>query len=272
MADEVPTELLRTEIDFTVPHSARTWDWFLGGKDNFTPDRELGQQILQVLPDVREAARADREFLVRTVSHLVTEAGVRQFLDLGTGLPTANNTHQVAQRLASDARIVYVDNDPMVLAHARALLVGTSDGATDYLHADVGRPTTVLSEASRTLDFSAPIAIMMLGILQFIIDDAHARRTVATLLESVPSGSYLAIAHPVAGVDAKLDEAIRMWNEQGIDPQQLRTPEEIAVFFDGMELLEPGVVPCPQWRPDPARDTVAADAAPWRVCGVARKR
>ena len=271
MKDDVPAQLLRTEIDFSIPHSARTWDWFLGGKDNFTPDRELGEQILQVLPDVRDAARADREFLIRSVSYLVGEAGIRQFLDLGTGLPTANNTHQVAQRLATDARIVYVDNDPMVLAHARALLVGTSDGATDYLHADAGHPAGILSQAARTLDFSQPVAIMMLGILQFIVDDAQARSTVDTLLASVPSGSYLAIAHPIAGVDPKLDEAIRMWNEQGIDPQQLRTHDEVAGFFAGLELLEPGVVPCPQWRPDPARDTVTPDTAPWRVCGVARK-
>ena len=259
------------KLDSSVAHSARVWDYWLGGKDNYAADREAGDQIRGVLPDVVEAARVDRAFLNRAVRYLAGEAGIRQFLDVGTGLPTANNTHEVAQSVAPDSRIVYVDNDPIVLAHARALLVGTAQGATDYIDADLHDPSTILRAAARTLDLRQPVGIMMLGVVQFVIDDDEARTIVQRLVDAVPSGSYLTIAHPVIGVSAALEEAVRLWNETGSAPQALRTPDQIAMFFDGLELLEPGVVPCPRWRPDPGEAAADRDVAPWRVCAVGRK-
>ncbi|MDQ7908130.1 SAM-dependent methyltransferase [Phytohabitans sp. ZYX-F-186] len=259
----------RVKIDSSVAHSARVWDYWLGGRDNYASDREAGEQIRQVLPDVVEAARVDRAFLIRAVRHLVDEAGIRQFLDIGTGLPTANNTHEVAQAAAPESRIVYVDNDPIVLAHARALLVGSPLGATDYIDADAHDPETILRVAAETLDFSRPVGIMMLGVVQFIMDDDAAQAIVKRLVDAAPSGSHLAVAHPISGVSAPLEEAVRLWNQTGSAPQALRTPAQIAAFFDGLELLEPGVVPCPQWRPDPAATDL--DVAPWRVCAVGRK-
>jgi hypothetical protein len=259
----------RVKIDSSVAHSARVWDYWLGGKDNYAADREAGDQIRGVLPDVVEAAQVDRAFLIRAVRYMAGEAGVRQFLDIGTGLPTANNTHEVAQSVAPESRIVYVDNDPIVLAHARALLVGSELGATDYIDADVHDPDTILQAAARTLDFRQPVAIMMLGVVQFVIDDDEAGAIVKRLLNAVPSGSYLAIAHPISGASAALEEAVRLWNQTGSAPQALRTPQQIAGLFDGLELLDPGVVPCPQWRPD--SDDADRDVAPWRVCAVGRK-
>ncbi|MFC0531817.1 SAM-dependent methyltransferase [Phytohabitans kaempferiae] len=261
----------RPKIDSSVAHSARVWDYWLGGKDNYAADREAGDQIRLVLSDVVEAARVDRAFLIRAVRYLVAEAGIRQFLDIGTGLPTANNTHEVAQSVAPDCRIVYVDNDPIVLAHARALLVGSTLGATDYIDADVHDPDAILRAAARTLDFSQPIAIMMLGVMQFVMDDEAAQTIVKRLVDAVPSGSYLAIAHPISGVSAPLDEAVRLWNATGSAPQTLRAPDLVARFFDGLELLDPGVVPCPQWRPDPHEADADRDVAPWRVSALGRK-
>ncbi|MFC6018381.1 SAM-dependent methyltransferase [Plantactinospora solaniradicis] len=261
----------KATLDSGVAHSARVWDYWLGGKDNFAADRKAGDQIRGVLSDVVEAARADRAFLIRAVRFLAGAAGVRQFLDIGTGLPTANNTHEVAQSVAPESRIVYVDNDPIVLVHARALLVGAARGATDYIDADVRDPDAILRGAGRTLDFDQPVGIMMLGVVQFVIDDAEARAIVKRLMDAVPSGSYLAIAHPIVGVSAELEEAVRLWNETGSAPQALRTPEQIVRFFDGLELLEPGVVPCPQWRPELREADPDRDVAPWRVCAVGRK-
>ncbi|GIG87957.1 SAM-dependent methyltransferase [Plantactinospora endophytica] len=258
-------------LDSGVPHPARVWDYWLGGEDNFAADRAAGDQIRAVLPDVAEAARVDRAFLIRAVRYLAGTAGIRQFLDIGTGLPTADNTHHVAQWVAPESRVVYVDNDPIVLAHARALLAGAAQGATDYIDADVRDPDAILRATERTLDFRQPVGIMLLGVVQFVVDDAEARAVVRRLVAAVPSGSYLAIAHPIVGVSAELEEAVRLWNESGSAPQALRTPEQIAMFFDGLEVLEPGVVPCPRWRPRPHEADADRDVAPWRVCAVGRK-
>ena len=176
-------------IDTTIPQPARFWDYMLGGRDNYPIDREVGQQVLAIFPDLLDSARADRGFLVRVVRYLVKDAGIRQLLDIGTGLPTANNTHQVAQPNAPECRIVYVDNDPMVLVHARALLTSTAEGKTDYLHADVRDPELILEGVADTLDFTQPVALMLLGIMNYILDSTEAQSIVKRLVDALPSGS-----------------------------------------------------------------------------------
>jgi len=242
-------------IDTTVPHVARIWNYWLGGKDNYDVDRELGDQILQMLPDVATLARASRAFLTRAVRHLGGEAGVRQFLDIGTGLPTVDNTHDVAQRVAPQSRIVYVDNDPLVLAHARALLTSVPEGATDYIDADLREPDKILRIAAGTLDFTRPIALMLMGIVEFITDDEEAYAIVRRLVEALPSGSYLAMYDGTNVVHREAsDQIVEVWNNSGNAPLVLRSPEQIGRFFDGLELLEPGVVSVSRWRPE---------ATPW---------
>src|SRR5215216_4976814 len=179
------------EIDTTVPHSARIWNYWLGGKDNYPVDREAGEAWLAIDPKMGVSVRASREFLQRAVRYLAGEAGIRQFLDIGTGLPTADNTHQVAQAVAPECRVDYVDNDPIVLVHARALLTSTSEGATAYLDADLRHPDAILQQAARTLDFTQPIAIMLMGVLGHIAEDDQAQSIVRRLLGGVPTGSYL---------------------------------------------------------------------------------
>jgi len=238
-------------IDTTVSHSARIWDYWLKGTDNYAVDRELGDRIEEMLPDIVRQAREDRLFLGRVVRYLAGEAGIRQFLDIGTGLPTADNTHQVAQSVAPDSRIVYVDNDPLVLAHARALLTCTPEGATDYIHADMHDPANIVAGAARTLDFGQPIAITMLGVLWHVLDNDEAYAIVSRLVQAMPSGSYLALNHPTLEVTGeKMATAIRYWNEYGTPPGTHRTPDELARFFDGMDLVEPGVVSITRWRPE----------------------
>jgi O-methyltransferase involved in polyketide biosynthesis len=240
-----------TAIDTTVPHSARIWNYWLGGKDNYAVDRQAGEQTIAVLPEIVDIARASRQFLVRVVRYLAADAGIRQFLDIGTGLPTVNNTHQVAQQAAPESRVVYVDSDPLVLVHARALLTTSPEGATDYIEADARDVDTILKGAAATLDFTRPVAITMLGILPFIGDDNEAKAIVTQLLAAVPTGSYLAITHSTSEVSGeRVIEAVRQWNQVAPTPYRLRSPEQIAAFFEGLELIEPGVVPCPRWRPE----------------------
>jgi O-methyltransferase involved in polyketide biosynthesis len=257
------------EIDGSVPHSARIWNYWLGGKDNYPVDREAGDQFREAFPEIVEVARSSREFLVRAVAYLAGEAGVRQFLDVGTGLPTADNTHQVAQRVAPESRVVYVDNDPVVLAHARALLTSSPEGATAYVDADLQDPDTILRLATPTLDLTRPVALMLLGVLGHIADGEEARSIVKRLLDGLPSGSYLVLCDGTdtsqAGVQAQGD-----YDQSGAVPYRLRSPEQIAGFFEGLELVEPGVVSLPRWRPDPAR----GDGPPREVDasgGVGRK-
>ena len=257
-------------IDTTVPHSARFWDYLLGGKDNYPVDRAVGDQVLLIDPDLRDAARADRGFLIRAVRYLVGEAGIRQLLDIGTGLPTVNNTHQVAQATAPECRIVYVDNDPLVLVHARALLTSTPQGATEYLDADVRDPDTILRSAAATLDFTRPVALMLLGIINYVTDTVEAHAVVNRLLDALPSGSYLAMSHPTAEIHgAAVEASMRRWNESGAAPIRTRSREELARFFDGLELLPPGIVSCSLWRPEPSE--VGTQPEVHQYGGVARK-
>ncbi|MFC7546803.1 SAM-dependent methyltransferase [Plantactinospora sp. GCM10030261] len=255
------------KIDTSVPHSARIWNYWLGGKDNFEVDRAAGDQVRQVFPGMILAARESRAFLSRAVRFLAGEAGVRQFLDVGTGLPTADNTHEVAQRTRPDSRIVYVDNDPMVLAHARALLVSTPEGLTTYIHADLHDPDEIIKQAREILDFTEPVAVMLLGVLGHVGEDAEANRIIQTLMAAAPSDSYLAISD---GTDTSPEvvESHRQYNESGALPYHLRSPDRIARFFDGLELVEPGLVPFTHWRPDTAGTPATVDG----YCGVGRKR
>ncbi|MFC7341864.1 SAM-dependent methyltransferase [Saccharopolyspora griseoalba] len=238
------------DFDISTPQSARIWNYWLGGADNYAVDREAGDAAAAQIPDIPEGARAERAFLVRAVRHLV-DRGVRQFLDVGTGLPTANNTHEVAQRLAPESRVVYVDNDPIVLAHARALLTSTPEGRTDYLDADLRRPDEILPEAERTLDFDQPVGLMLLGVVNHVVDDAEAHAAVADLLAGLAPGSYLVLTHSTAEIHGEpMREAMREITERGGTPIRPRTAAEIEEFFKGTTLLEPGVVTCSLWRPD----------------------
>jgi O-methyltransferase involved in polyketide biosynthesis len=251
-----------------VPQTARIWNYWLGGKDNFPVDRAVGDQILEAFPAIVENARASRAFLVRAVRYLAGEAGIRQFLDIGTGLPTANNTHEVAQRVAPESRIVYVDNDPVVLAHARALLTSTPEGATAYADADLRDPDAILREAARTLDPNRPIAVMLMGILGHIPGDDQARSIVGRLMDAVPSGSYLTM-NDGTDTSEEVVEAARIWNQSANPTYHLRSPERIARFFDGLELVEPGVVSPPRWRPEPSPAGPAPEID--SACGMGRK-
>ena len=261
------TDGFSADLRTDVPHSARIWNYWLGGKDNFAADRAVGDQVKQVYPDVVNVAVASRAFLGRVVRFLAGEAGVRQFLDLGTGLPTADNTHEVAQRVAPESKIVYVDNDPLVLVHARALLNSGSHGTTEYVEADVHDPAKILRAAAGVLDFDRPIALMMLGILGNVADDDRPgpAEIVREFVEAVPAGSYLVVNDSV--VTAETVEAVQTARSAGAD-YHLRTPEQLRGFFTGLELVEPGVVSTPLWRPEPG-----ATPEPLNVyCGVARKR
>ncbi len=248
---EGPDDSAGTAIDTTVPHSARIWNYWLGGKDNYAVDRVAGDQFSAIFPQIVDIARADRAFLGRVVRFLAGEAGVRQFLDVGTGLPTKDNTHEVAQRVAPESRIVYVDNDPLVLAHARALLSSSPEGNTNYVDADMGDPEKVLQEAAKWLDLTQPVALTLMGVLGHVTDYAEARSIVAALLDGLPAGSYLAINDSINTSEA-LEDALRQYEASGAVPYRTRSLEQFADFFDGLELVEPGVVLVADWRPDPA--------------------
>lgn len=256
------------QIDTTVPHSARIWNYWLGGKDNYAVDRQVGEHVAKLFPNIVDEARISRSFLRRVVRYLAGEAGIRQFLDIGTGLPTADNTHQIAQQTAPECRIVYVDNDPLVLAHARALLTSSREGIAEYVNADVHDPRTILAEAAKTLDFTKPIAVIMNGIMGHVTDDDEARSIVAQLVDGLPPGSYLTLSD---GSDTSEEgvESMRFYNQSGAIPYHLRSPEQIGSFFDGLELVEPGVVPRNQWRPDITPPRSMAPSAGYG--GVARK-
>lgn len=252
-------------VDPNVAHNARVWNYWLGGKDHYEADRRAGAHVRSMFPGIVDVARADRRFLIRAVRHLVEDAGIRQFLDIGTGLPTHNNTHEVAQRSAPDARIVYVDNDPLVLTHARALLTSTAAGTTAYLDADAHDPSAILQAARRTLDFGQPVAVLLLGILNFVLDTEKAQRIVDELMAAVPSGSYLVLTHPTTDIElggGSQAEAMRFWNENATPPITARTGPEISRFFEGLELLEPGLVSCSRWRADVSDATGADGGSP----------
>jgi hypothetical protein len=258
------------EIDTSVPHSARIWNYWVSGRDNCPADREVGDQIEKIFPSIVAMARHDRAFLVRAVRYLAGEAGIRQFLDIGTGLPTMDNTHEVAQRVAPDSRVVYVDNDPLVLTHARALLASTPAGACDYIDADLREPERILEAASRTLDFSQPVALMLVTILLHIIDDEEAYAIVRRLVDRLAPGSYLVVVHDTADIHGEeIRRAMQFFMDQGGQPLVARSREEITRFFDGLELVEPGVVTTARWRPEPKPLGEPEEVS--QFAGVARK-
>jgi hypothetical protein len=239
----------RPAFDTSVAHQSRIYDYWLGGKDNFAADRKAAEEAFAAYPGVVTGARANRQFLARTVRHLAVDAGIRQFLDIGTGIPTANNTHEVAQAAAPACRVVYVDYDPVVLAHARALLVGSGEGLVDYLDADLRDTGAILEQASRTLDFSRPVAIMLIAILHAIGDDDDPYQIVGKLLGAVPPGSYLALSHVASDIDAEqIADATARLNRLSHQHFTLRDHARVLRFFDGLELLEPGVVRVEEWR------------------------
>ncbi|WSQ09236.1 SAM-dependent methyltransferase [Streptomyces sp. NBC_01231] len=244
-----------TEIDTSVPHSARIWNYWLGGKDNYPVDEAAGDAYTAVFPGIVTIARGSRTFLGRSIRYLVREAGVRQFLDVGTGLPTVDNTHEVAQRLAPESRIVYVDNDPLVLTHARALLTSTPQGATAYEEISLFEPERIIEAAARTLDPARPTALILSGILGHVADHDQARDIVRRLLEGLPSGSYLSVNEGSRGTDPAYEQAQDAYNETGAVPYFLRPVDQIEAFFEGLELVEPGVVSVPLWHPDEAAPT-----------------
>ena len=259
----------KVEVDTGVAHIARVYNFWLGGKDNFAADREAAELVISSYPTVLASVRAQREFLGRAVNYLVGEVGIRQFLDVGTGLPTASNTHEVAQQVAAESRVVYVDNDPIVLAHARALLASNPLGATAYLDADLRNTAEILAEAANTLDFSQPIAVMLIGILHCIPDSDDPVGLVRRLLDAVPPGSYLVIAHPASDIHAaQVGSAANRLNEAMAAPVRMRSHAEVARFFDGLDLVEPGVVQLHRWHAVPADPDVELA----NYGGIARKR
>jgi trans-aconitate methyltransferase len=257
-------------IDTSKAHQARIYDYWLGGKDNFAIDREAAQQALAAYPGLRRGVRAQRAFLARVVEYLAGQAGIRQFLDIGTGIPTANNTHEVAQSVTPEARIVYVDNDPMVLAHARALLTSAPLGATSYLDADLRDTETILSAAADLLDFREPVALLLVGILQLIPDEDNPREIVARLVEAIPSGSWLAVFHPASDILAdQIGEAARRVSARSAGTTTLRSRAEVAHFFDGLDLMDPGLVQVHRWQPGSAVPDDGEQVAGY--AGLARK-
>jgi len=256
------------KIDPTVANTARAWNFMVGGKDNFEADRAAARQLMTAAPVIEVAALATRAFLRRVVTHLVG-AGIGQFLDIGTGLPTAGNTHEIAQALEPRSRVVYVDNDPVVLTHARALLTSSPEGSTSYIDADARDPKTILAQAAKTLDLAAPVAVMMIDLLNFIEDTATAAASVAVVMDAVPAGSYLAIMHPASDLDPALLEAERRWNQLAAQRVKLRSREQVTGFLAGLNLVEPGLVTIPQWRPAPG-EQVPAELIPL-YAAVARK-
>jgi len=264
---------LATKIDTTVPVSARIWNYWMDGRDYYPVDKAAGDEYAKAFPGIFTMARSCRYFIGRSVRFLASEAGIRQFLDIGTGLPSHDNTHEIAQRVAPESRVVYADNDPLVLAHARALLTGNSPGDTDYINADLNDPGSILEIARQKLDFSRPVAIMLMGILGHIgnpaeDDDRFAQSVVLTLKDALPPGGYLALNEAV-DTDPAQNAALDYYNQTGAVPYRVRRADQIARFFDGLELVEPGVVPIHEWRPDPSPFPPTPVPA---LGGVARKR
>jgi len=256
-------------FDTSVAHIARVYDYWLGGKDNFAADRAAGDEALQAYPDLVSSVRANRAFLARGVRYLAAEAGIRQFLDIGTGIPTANNTHEVAQSVAPESRVVYVDNDPIVLAHARALLVSGPSGATSYLDADLRDSAQVLDYARGRLDFSQPVGVMLVAVLHLIGPEDDPYGIVRQLMDAVPPGSYLLLSHVASDIEPeKMAEMGKRLNRLLAQKGTYRSQPEVAAFFGGLDVAPPGVVPVPQWRPD-SEVEAARRAAMWG--GVGRK-
>jgi S-adenosyl methyltransferase len=260
-------------LDITVPVSARIWNYWGGGKDYYQVDKVAGDEFAALYPGIRPMARASRLFLRRAVGYLAGEAGVRQFLDIGAGLPSTQNTHDVAQRVALDSRVIYVDNDPLVMSHARALLRSVASDTTGYIEGDLRDPAMIVAVAREKLDFTKPVAIMLMGILGHIgnpaeHDDEYALSLVDCLKEELPAGGYL-VLRDATDTHPEHVRALRKYAETGAVPYRLRTPEQVTRFFDGLEPIEPGIVPVQQWRPDEESSLLPGDINMWG--GVALK-
>jgi len=261
------------DFDTSVPHIARVYDYWLGGKDNFPVDRETGGRMAELNPSLPRLVRDNRRFLCDAAARAAGD-GVDQFLDLGAGLPAHPAVHEAVRKVHPGARVCYVDNDPAVLVHARALLqtpmlASTPEGTVSYVDADLRDVTAVLAGLARTLDLERPVALIMLGVLGHLDDHGAARSITSQLMDALPSGSYLAIADGVAD-PGPVSEAQRRYNDAAPVRYHLRRPDELASFFDGLDLIEPGVVPCPRWKPDASGHGASEESHAY--CGVARKR
>ncbi|QKW35512.1 SAM-dependent methyltransferase [Actinomadura sp. NAK00032] len=271
--DAAESEPSSADLRTDVAHSARVYDYLLGGKDNYAADRTAAEEVVRIAPYMRTSVRANRDFMVRVARYLAAEAGVRQFLDIGTGLPTSPNLHEVVQEVDPSSRVVYVDNDPIVLVHARALLTSTPEGRSRYIHADLAEPEAILASAEvrETLDLSRPVALCLIAVLHFVHDEELARGVVRRLMDALPSGSHLALS--TITIDSAPDEvgdAVRKYNSRGIN-SKARTKAQVRGFFDGFELIEPGLVPVHHWRPD-ERARAIDDSQVSMYGGVAVKR
>jgi len=242
-ADRVP--------ESSVPHSARIWNYWLGGTDNYPVDRAAGDEYAGVFPAITEVARVQREFQARAIRFLARDAGITQFLDIGAGLPAADNTHQIARREAPRSRVLYLDHDPMVVERSQAMLAGSPPDTCGYVHGDLRDPDAITAAAAGLLDLSRPVALMLMGVMGHL-DDEQAYPSVRRLVSSLPPGSYLALVDGVSS-GAAFEEAQQGYDDTGAIPYRLRTPAQVAAFFDGLDIAEPGVVPCEQWRPEPGQ-------------------
>ncbi|MFF4413120.1 SAM-dependent methyltransferase [Streptosporangium sp. NPDC001559] len=247
-----PDSAKPVDLRTNQPHSARVYDYMLGGKDNFAADRKVAEEVMALSPYLRTSVRANRNFMIRVARHLASDLGISQFLDIGTGLPTSPNLHEVVQQVNPDARIVYIDNDPIVLQHARALLVGTPTGRTTYIDADIHDPQGILNaaETQNTLDLSKPVALCLIAILHFIPDENEAHEIVRELMRPLPSGSALALS--TIAIDAapeRVTSAVKAFNARGI-ASKTRTRAEVDLFFEGLDIVPPGLVPVHHWHPD----------------------
>jgi O-methyltransferase involved in polyketide biosynthesis len=257
-------------IDTSVPHPARVYDYWLGGKDNFEADRRAAEAGYKAFPGVLQSVRANRAFLARVIRYLVTEAGIRQFLDIGSGLPTASNTHEIAQQKAPESRVVYVDNDPVAVLHARVMLQSAPEGRTDFYQADARDPGLILEQAAATLDFREPVAVIILGVLHFLHDDEQVAAITAEFSAALAAGSHLAISHLASDIEPEtIARFVASMAEYGLPQNAMRSREQVTALFAGLDLLAPGVVPVSRWRPD---TDVEASAVTTLWGGVARKR
>jgi hypothetical protein len=265
---ESPSDLSR--FDTGIAHPARVYDYWLGGKDNFAADRQAAERVIAARPTILRDIRANREVMHRAVAYLARERGIRQFLDIGTGIPVSPNVHEVAQSVAPDSRVVYADNDPIVLAYARALLTGTAEGATAYVDADVREQDKIMWEAARTLDFANPIAVLLVGLLHLISDEEDPYAIAAGVMSMVPPGSFLVLTHPASDVHAEVvAEGARQYNASVATAQTRRSYADMERFLAGLELVEPGIVQCHRWHPHPAADVDSYEVSCWAA--VARK-
>jgi hypothetical protein len=258
-------------FDTSVAHIARVYNFWLGGRDNYAADREAAEQVIAAYPAILASVRAQRAFLGRAVRYLVTDAGIRQFLDIGTGLPSADNTHEVAQRAAPESRVVYADSDPIVLAHARALLTSSPEGATHYVDADLRDTGKIWEQAAEILDFTKPLAILLIGVLHCIPDSDDPAGIVAALVDAMPPGSYLVIAHPASDIHtSQVSTATSRINPLMAEPVTLRTQDQVGRFFGGLDLVEPGLVQLHRWRPGPEGPVPGHDIANYGAVGHKR--